>query len=122
MITGTHTIIYSAAADEARTALADMLDLSGVDIGGGWLVFALPPAELAVHPIDEDPRGDISGRVELYLLCDDITSTVAELQEKGLETGPVSDEGWGILTNLKLPGGVEVGLYEPRHPTAFSQG
>ena len=77
----------------------------------GWLIYALPPAELAAHP------ADAGGRHELYLMCDEIEATVAELKAKGVEfTAPVSDEGFGLLTSLKLPGGGELGLYEPRHP------
>jgi hypothetical protein len=116
MITGAHAIIYSSAADEVRAFLSDKLDLSGVDIGGGWQVFAMPPTELAVHPTEGDEG---NGRVELYLLCDDINATVKEFEGKGVQMSqPVSDEGWGLLTSLRLPGGAEIGLYEPRHPTA----
>jgi hypothetical protein len=81
--------------------------------GGGWLIIALPPAEIAVHPADE------GGRAELYLLCDDVAATVTALQTEGIEvTRPVSDQGWGLLTAITLPGGIELGLYQPRHPTA----
>jgi hypothetical protein len=121
MIIGAHAILYSNAADELRAFLRDNLGMSGVDAGGGWLIFALPPAELAVHPTEGDPRGDLPGQCELYLLCDDINATVAELSTKGVETTrEVSDEGWGLLTTLRLPGGAELGLYEPRHPLATS--
>jgi hypothetical protein len=117
MITGAHAIIYSSEADEVRTFISDKLGLSGVDIGGGWKVFAMPPTELAVHPIEGD---DLSGRVELYLLCDDVNATIKEFENKGVQViQPVRDEGWGLLTALRLPGGAEIGLYEPRHPTAF---
>jgi predicted enzyme related to lactoylglutathione lyase len=88
-----------------------VLGFQSVDAGGGWLIFALPPAELAAHPSDD------GGRHELYLMCDDIDATVAELEGKGVELArPVSDEGFGRLTALVLPGGGELGLYEPRHP------
>lgn len=114
MITGTHSIIYTSQADEVRAFLRDTLGVRSIDSGGGWLIFALPPSELAVHPID---TGDFT--YELYLTCDDINATVEELKGKGVEfTQPISDEGWGLLTSLRLPGGAELGLYEPRHPTA----
>ncbi len=89
-----------------------MLELPFVDAGHGWLIFAAPPAELAAHPADED------GRHELWLMCDDVHATVAELEGKGVEfTRPVADEGFGLTTALRLPGGGELGLYEPRHPS-----
>ncbi len=111
MITGAHAIVYSLDADADRAFFRDVLGFPSVDAGGGWLIFALPPAELAAHP------ADAGGRHELYLMCDEIESTVAELQAKGVEfTTPVSDQGFGLLTSLKLPGGGELGLYEPRHP------
>jgi hypothetical protein len=111
MITGAHAIIYSPKADEVRAFLADVLDFPSVDAGGGWPIFALPPAELAVHPADG------STMHELYLMCDDIEATLDQLKAKGAEvTGPVQDMGWGLLTSLRLPDGAELGLYEPRHP------
>ena len=111
MITGAHAIVYSRDADADRAFFRDVLGFPSVDAGGGWLIFALPPAELAAHP------ADAGGRHELYLMCDQIESTVADLKAKGVEfTAPVSDEGFGLLTSLKLPGGGELGLYEPRHP------
>jgi hypothetical protein len=113
MINGAHAILYSDDADATRAALAKVLAGRSVDAGGGWLIFALPPAEIAVHPAEE------GGRAELYLMCDDVAATVTALQAEGIEvTGPVSDQGWGLLTALRLPGGVELGLYQPRHPTA----
>jgi predicted enzyme related to lactoylglutathione lyase len=119
MITGAHAIIYSSEADEVRAFLRDKLELSGLDIGGGWQIFAMPPTELAVHPTDGDPSSEANGRVELYLQCDDINATVKELESKGVTvTGPVSEQAWGLLTGVRLPGGAEIGLYEPRHPTA----
>ena len=120
MITGAHAIIYSTAADEVRAFLRDTIGFSGVDAGGGWLIFALPPSELAVHPAGEAPSGDLLGQCELYLMCDDINATLEELKSKGVEVSrPVSDQSWGRLTALRLPGGTELGLYEPRHPTAL---
>jgi hypothetical protein len=92
-----------------------VLELPAVDAGGGWLIFVLPPGELAAHPADED------GRQELYLMCDDIEATVGELAGKGIEMArPIADEGWGLVTAIELPGGGELGIYEPRHPTAIS--
>jgi len=112
VITGLHAIMYGTHADEVRAFLRDVLGFSHVDAGDGWLIFAMPPAELAVHPAEKPA-------CELYLMCDDIESTVAELTAKGVEfTKPVSDQGWGLLTALALPGGAELGLYEPRHPVA----
>lgn len=113
MITGVHAILYSRDADGVRAFLRDVLGFSSVDAGGGWLIFALPPAELAAHPTSDD-----SGRQEIFLMCDDVHSTVAELERKGVEFArPISDEGFGLLTAIKMPGGGELGLYEPRHPT-----
>jgi catechol 2,3-dioxygenase-like lactoylglutathione lyase family enzyme len=113
MIIGAHAIVYSNAAEEVRAFLRDVLGFANVDAGGGWLVFALPPAELAVHPTEGEERH------ELYLMCDDVEATIAELSAKGVECAPVSDQGWGLLTSVKLPGGSELGLYQPRHPTAI---
>jgi catechol 2,3-dioxygenase-like lactoylglutathione lyase family enzyme len=112
VITGAHAVMFTSDADGLRAFLRDVLGFESVDAGGGWLIFALPPAELAAHPSD----GDTS--IELYLMCDDIEATVAELQAKGVEfTRPVSDEGWGLVTAMRVPGGGQLGLYEPRHPT-----
>ncbi len=114
MIIGAHVIAFGSDAEAARTFFADVLGLDGVDAGGGWTIFALPPAELAVHPTDGRPRH------ELYLMCDDIEATVADLEAKGVEfVAPVSDEGFGRMTRLRVPGGGELGLYEPSHPTAL---
>jgi hypothetical protein len=116
MINGMHAILYSQDADATRDALRQVLGTRSVDAGGGWLIFALPPAEIAVHPAGE------GGRAELYLMCDDVAATVAALEAEGLQTArPVSDQGWGLLTAIALPGGVELGLYQPRHPTALPE-
>jgi catechol 2,3-dioxygenase-like lactoylglutathione lyase family enzyme len=113
MINGAHIIIYSRDADADRAFFQDVLGYPHVDAGGGWLIFKLPPAEIAVHPVDGAERH------ELYLMCDDVEATVKDLTAKGVEfTQPVSDEGWGLLTRLRLPGGGEVGMYEPRHERA----
>ena len=111
MITGLHTILYSADAAKLREFFGDVLAWPSVDAGGGWPIFAQPPSELAVHP---DTTG---GRTELYLLCDDLTATLAALALKGIEpSAPVRQERWGIVTRLRLPDGSEIGIYEPRHP------
>ena len=109
MITGAHTVLYSQDADALRAFFHDVLGFPSVDAGHGWLIFGLPPAELAAHP------GEAS-RSELYLMCDDLEATMADLRAKGVELGPVSDQGWGRVTTIALPGGGELGLYEPRHP------
>lgn len=115
MITGTHAILYAEDADATRAFFRDVLGLPHVDVGGGWLVFALPPAELGIHPTGDDAK---PGH-ELFLLCDDVEATVAELTAKGVETtGGVVDRGWGLFTTVVVPGGGTIGLYQPRHPTA----
>jgi catechol 2,3-dioxygenase-like lactoylglutathione lyase family enzyme len=112
MITGVHAIIFTRDAAADRAFFRDVLDLPAVDAGGGWLIFALPPAELAAHPTDGNARH------ELYLMCDDIRTTVQALRGKGVEfTKEISDEAFGLITALRLPGGSELALYEPRHPS-----
>jgi catechol 2,3-dioxygenase-like lactoylglutathione lyase family enzyme len=124
MITSTHAIIYAEDAGRARAFLRDVLELPHVDAHDGWLIFKLPPAELGVHPAGDagDPStGAPSGHHELYLMCDDIEATVAELTAKGVEfTGPVENQGFGLLTRVKVPGAGEIGLYQPRHATAYA--
>lgn len=112
MITGAHVILYSSDADADRAFLRDLLGTTAVDAGGGWLILALPPAEVAVHPADGAVRH------ELYLLCDDIEATHTELAARGAVEGGISDQGWGRLITLRLPGGGTLGVYEPRHPVA----
>jgi predicted enzyme related to lactoylglutathione lyase len=110
VITGVHAIVFSPDAERVRAFFADVLDLPSVDAGGGWLIFALPPAELAVHPADG------AGHHELYLMCDDIQATLAELRAKGIEVArEVSDQGWGLLAAIRLPDGGEFPIYQPRH-------
>jgi predicted enzyme related to lactoylglutathione lyase len=110
-ITGVHAIVYSNDAGADRAFFADVLGLASVDAGQGWLIFALPPAELAAHPASED-----GGGCDLYLMCDDIEATVRELTAAGAEfAGGVSAERWGLVTTMRLPGGGRLGLYEPRH-------
>jgi catechol 2,3-dioxygenase-like lactoylglutathione lyase family enzyme len=114
MITGLHAIVFSPEADKVRAFFADTLGLSSVDAVGGWLIFAMPPAELAVHPADE-------GRHELYLMCDDIHETLAGLRGKGVEVAQeVSDRGWGLLAAIRLPDGTQFPIYEPRHPSPLA--
>jgi catechol 2,3-dioxygenase-like lactoylglutathione lyase family enzyme len=112
MITGAHTIIYCKDAEKARAFFKDTLKFPHVDAGRGWLIFALPPAEVAAHPAEGN-----EGQHQLYLMCDDIQKTVTELKGKGVEfVGEISDQRWGILATMKIPGGGEMGLYQPRHP------
>jgi predicted enzyme related to lactoylglutathione lyase len=111
VITGMHAIVFSAEAEKVRAFFADVLRMPSVDAGGGWLIFALPPAELAVHPADGETRH------ELYLMCDDIQATLADLRARGVEVArEVSDQGWGLLAAIRLPDGSEFPIYEPRHP------
>jgi predicted enzyme related to lactoylglutathione lyase len=111
VITGMHAIVFSPEAEKVRAFFADVLGMPSADAGGGWLIFALPPAELAVHPASGETRH------ELYLMCDDIQATLAELRGKGVEVAQdVSDQGWGLLAAIRLPDGSEFGVYEPRHP------
>jgi len=111
VITGMHAIVFSPQAERVRAFFADVLGLPSADAGGGWLIFALPPAELAVHPADD------GGHHELYLMCDDIRATLAELAGKGVEVArDVSDQGWGLLAAIRLPDGSEFPIYQPRHP------
>ena len=112
MINGVHAVVFSREADKVRAFFADVLGLAAVDAGGGWLIFALPPAELAVHPADGD------GHHELYLMCDDIHATLTELRGKGVEVArEVSDQRWGLMAAIRLPDGSEFPIYEPRHPS-----
>jgi catechol 2,3-dioxygenase-like lactoylglutathione lyase family enzyme len=115
-IAGAHTIVFADDAERARAFLRDVLGLDGVDAGEGWLIFALPPSELAVHP------DAVGGRHELFLMCHDVRQTVHDLEAKGVEfVAPVTDEGFGLLTRFKVPGAGEIGLYEPRHPSPLPE-
>jgi catechol 2,3-dioxygenase-like lactoylglutathione lyase family enzyme len=115
LITGIHAIVYTPDPEGVRAFFRDVLGLRSVDAGNGWPIFALPPAELAAHPADG------RGQHQLYLMCDDINTTVDELRGKGVEfsTG-ISDAGWGLMTTLTLPDGSDLALYEPRHPSPLS--
>ncbi len=117
-ITGAHVLLYTSEPDALRAMFRDVFGWKYVDAGEGWLIFALPPAELGVHP-SEGPTFASGVRHQLTLMCDDITATARELQSKGVKVnGDPKDEGWGITVMLGLPGGVDVMLYEPRHPVA----
>ena len=112
-ITGTHVLLYTSEPEQLRAALRDVFGWKHVDAHDGWLIFALPPAEVGVHP-GEAPSHQVS------LMCDDIEATVAELRAKGIEfRGEPENQGFGIVTTMVLPGGVEMQLYQPRHPTAI---
>ena len=113
MIIGAHSILYSTNADADRAFLRDVLGFEGVDAGGGWLIFALPPGEVAVHPSEGEEHH------ELYLMSDDIEAEVARLTKQGTECDAISDQGWGRLTYIRLPSGAKLGMYEPRHPMAI---
>jgi len=121
MINGTHAIIYAEDAEQARAFFRDVLELPNIDVHDGWLIFQMPPAELGIHPsaVAGGP-GAPSGHHELYLMCDDIEATVAELTAKGVEfTSPVEKTGFGMLARLRVPGAGEIGIYQPRHQTAY---
>ena len=115
MITGAHVVIFSADAPADRAFLRDVVRLSSVDAGDGWLVFSLPPSELALHPADE-------GAHELYLLTDDVASEVETLRSRGATCSDIEQQSWGSLTRVRLPGGGDLGLYQPRHRTASHEG
>ncbi|MFE5026026.1 VOC family protein [Streptomyces sp. NPDC056656] len=113
MINGAHVIIYSHEAEADRAFFRDVLEYPHIDAGDGWLIFKLPPAEVAVHPADAPSH-------ELYLMCDDVYATVDKLSAKGVECTPVTNAGWGLKTGIRLPGGGGLGLYQPRHETAHN--
>jgi hypothetical protein len=113
MISGAHVIVYSKNAEADRAFFRDVLQFASVDAGHRWLIFALPPAEAAVHPSDE------SGTQEVYFMCDDLKAEMASLAKKNVECSEVQEARWGSITKMRLPGGGEVGLYQPRHPTAL---
>jgi hypothetical protein len=108
-IVGAHSILYSTDPEADRAFLRDVFGFPSVDVGEGWLIFGLPPSEVAVHPADEN---DVH---ELYLMCDDVGALVAELAKRNIACDPVQNLGWGLLTQVTLPGGGKLGIYEPRH-------
>jgi catechol 2,3-dioxygenase-like lactoylglutathione lyase family enzyme len=113
MISGAHLIVYSKDAEADRAFFRDVLGFASVDAGHGWLIFALPPAEAAFHPSEEN---DVH---ELYFMCDDLEAEIAALAEKQVRCSAIKEERWGSITKIRLPGGGEVGLYQPKHPTAL---
>jgi catechol 2,3-dioxygenase-like lactoylglutathione lyase family enzyme len=115
MIFGAHVIIYSKDATADRAFLRDILGFASVDAGHGWLIFALPPAEVAVHPAEDSDRN------ELYFMCDDLKAEILALDAKGVRCSETQEARWGSITKIRLPGGSEVGLYQPRHPTALGR-
>ena len=115
MLTGAHVILYSKDPDADRAFFKDVLGFPAVDAGHGWLIFALPPAEAAFHPAGENDRH------ELYLMCDDVEAEIRTLASKDVACSAVVEERWGRRTRIMLPGGGEVGLYQPKHPTALDR-
>lgn len=115
MIFGAHVIVYTKDADADRDFLRDVLGFQSVDAGHGWLIFALPPAEVAVHPADDN------GRHELYFMCDDLQAEIETLKKKGVGCSEVKKERWGSISHIRLPGGGEIGLYQPTHPMAVTR-
>ena len=115
MITGLHAILYSPDADKVRAFLRDVLGLKSVDAGHGWLIFTAPPAELAAHPIEASG----TPHHELFLMCDDLQATIQELAAKGVQCSAITEARWGSGSSIHLPGGGELGLYQPKHPTAL---
>jgi catechol 2,3-dioxygenase-like lactoylglutathione lyase family enzyme len=113
VISGAHVIVYSKNAEADRTFFRDVLNFKYVDAGHGWLVFALPPGEAAVHPSDQSSH-------ELYFMCEDLNAEMASLAKEGIKCSKVQQQRWGSITKMRLPGGGEVGLYQPKHPTALA--
>lgn len=114
MVFGAHVVLYSEDADADRRFLAEILGLRSVDAGHGWLIFEMPPAEVAVHPAE-------ATGTELYLMCDDLTAEVRSLTARGVSCSPVEEARWGSITKIALPGGGTIGLYEPKHPLAIDR-
>ncbi len=125
MIIGAHVLFYSTDADADRAFLRDTFEFPSVDVGGGWLIFALPPAEAAVHPVDkrfgmEEHGRSVLGSI-LYLMCDDVETEVGRLAKRGVPCTPIAQERWGRRTSFTLPSGQEMGMYQPLHPTALGR-
>ncbi len=123
MITGFHVIVYAHDAGQARAFFGDKLGLPCVDAGGGWLIFALPPAEMGIHPgggqfVRTHADRPLLGAV-LYLMCKDLRAFVRSLEDKGVACTPLVEADWGTSTTIRLPSGGQIGLYQPKHPTAF---
>lgn len=120
MIAGAHAIIFTEDAEAARAFFRDVLGLNSVDAGDGWLIFALPPAEIALHP--GPGWGRPLGGHQLFFMCHDVERTVEELGRRGVEfVSPITDEGYGLMTRFKIPGGGEIGLYQPKHPSPLAE-
>ena len=109
MLTGAHSVIFSKDAEADRAFFRDILKLNSVDVGGGWLIFGLPPSELAVHPSEENNKH------ELYLMCENIKSFIAEMSKHEIRCSDIHEESWGLLTKVTLPGGGQLGVYQPKH-------
>lgn len=119
MINGIHALVYAKEAGKARKFFRDVMGWPRVDAGHGWLTFALPPAEIAAHPAGDEGGEGAGGSCSQYLMCDDVEETVAELKARGVEvTRPISNQGWGMVTTIVVPGFGEMGLYQPKHPLA----
>lgn len=114
MVFGAHLVLYSTDADADRRFLSEKLGLGSVDAGHGWLIFELPPAEVAVHPAD-------APGAELYLMCDDVAAEVDALVARGVACSPIEEARWGSITRIEMPGGGTLGLYQPKHPTAIKR-
>ena len=120
LIAGAHTIIYAKNASRARAFLQEVLGFAGIDAGEGWLIFAGPPSEIAVHPSSDS--GVNPTHSELFLMCRNINDCVRRLRAKGVKfVAPVSDQGWGLMTRFRIPGAGEIGLYEPKHPSPLRE-
>lgn len=113
-IIGMHALIYSKQDDATRAFFRDVLGFPSIDVGRGWLIFAAPPSELAVHPAEDGKEFQ-----ELYLMCDDVDAMREELRQKGVSTSPVHEERWGRVTHITLPTGAQLGMYQPKHPLAI---
>lgn len=116
MLTGAHVVVYSRDAEADRVFFRDVLGLRSVDAGHGWLIFAVPAAEVAFHPHDQNDKH------VMHFVCDDLNAQIAALWKKGVRFGEIAEEQWGTRTTISLPGGGEIGLYEPKHPVTFGQG
>jgi len=121
MITGAHTLWYSTNPEADRAFLTDVIGLKSIDIGHGWIIFAMPPSEAAVHPADQNSGGGEGSMLtaHVYFMCDDLDATLADLTSKGATCAPPHKERWGIVSQLRLPSGGEIGIYQPLHPTAI---
>jgi predicted enzyme related to lactoylglutathione lyase len=115
MINGAHVVIYSKDSEADRAFFRDLLKFACVDAGHGWLIFAMPPAEVAFHDSDKNDR------LEIYLMCDDMAATLKDLKSKNVKVSDVSEQRWGILATFTLPGGGRIGVYEPKHPSPFDR-